>query len=116
MPDAMSRVLLDENMPLGLRTLLRKHEVSHVIQLGWDGIENGELIAVAEQAGYEVLVTGDKNLRYQQNMTKRELALVILGTNRWTLIRSSPDVILRAIDDATSGSFVEVDLGNPELR
>ncbi len=70
----MSRVLLDENLPLGLSRLLRGHDVEHTTSLGWDGLKNGRLIAAAELAGFQVIVTADKNLRHQQNMAERHFA------------------------------------------
>jgi hypothetical protein len=55
---------------------------------GWDELENGELLTAAEAAGFEVIVTTDRNLRYQQNFDNRKLAIVVLGRGRWTLMKS----------------------------
>lgn len=85
----MTRILLDENIPFGLRRLLPDDHVVHVTQLGGDGLSNGRLIDVAEMASFTVMVTADRNLRYQQNLAGRRLALVVLSTNRWNVIRSS---------------------------
>lgn len=106
----MSRVLLDENMPLGLARMLHEHDVQHVLRLGWDGVENGDLIAKAEQDGFEVIVTGDQNLRYQQNLRGRELAIVVLSTNRWIDIQRSSETVVEAVDRAEAGSFQEVEI------
>jgi hypothetical protein len=67
------RSLLDENIPFALRKLLGDREVKHTSEEGWDGLSNGELIAAAEGAGYDVMLTADKNLRYQQNLAARQL-------------------------------------------
>ena len=107
----MSRVLLDENLPVGLRRLLPGHEVKHATQLGWDGVENGELIAAAELAGFDVMVTADKSLRYQQNISDRQVAVVVLSTNQWATVRAQPEKIKAAVDHARAGTFQEVDLG-----
>src|SRR5579862_394457 len=64
----MRRILLDENIPFGLRKLLADHDVSHATELGWEGLSNGSLIAAAEREGFEILLTADRNLRYQQNL------------------------------------------------
>ena len=64
----------------------------------------------AEAAGFEVLVTTDKNLRYQQNLTGRKIAIVVLGQGRWTLIRSHVAEVVAAVNAATAGSFAEVDI------
>lgn len=107
----MTRILLDENIPFGLRRLLLDDHVVHATQLGWDGLSNGRLIDAAEMAGFTVMVTADRNLRYQQNLAGRRLALVVLSTNRWNVIRASADIVTRTVTSATPGSFVEVDLG-----
>jgi hypothetical protein len=70
---------------------------------------NGELIAAAEAAGYEVLVTTDKNLRYQQNLTGRSIAIVVLWTTSWPKIQREVARVQRAVDAATPGSYTELD-------
>ena len=76
--------------------------------MGWSELENGELLGAAESAGFAVMVTADKNLSYQQNLEGRELALVVLGTNRWKVIRENAELILTAVDRAGLGSFEAV--------
>ena len=104
----MSRILLDENVPLGLRRLLRSHEVWHVRDTGWAGLSNGALIAAAEQAGFGVMITADRNLRYQQNLAGRRLALIILGNNRWMTVQRNLGAIGHAVGQAEPGTFQEV--------
>jgi hypothetical protein len=65
---------------------------------------------VAEAAGFEVLVTTDKNLRYQQNLAGRKLAVVVLGKGRWSLIKPHVAQIVAAVNAATPGSFAEVEI------
>ena len=76
--------------------------------MGWSELENGELLGAAESAGFAVMVTADKNLSYQQNLEGRDLALVVLGTNRWKVIRENAELILTAVDHAGPGSFKAV--------
>ena len=77
---------------------------------GWDELENGELLTATEAAGFEVIVTTDRNLRYQQNLENRKLAIVVLGRGRWTLIKSHIAKVVAAVDAATPGSFTEVEM------
>lgn len=76
--------------------------------MGWKGMQNGELLAAAETAGYDVLILADKNLRYQQNLADRRIALVELWTNhRPTLERAFP-LLAEAVIDARQGAYVVV--------
>ena len=71
----------------------------------WDTLRNGELLDAAEAAGFEVFVTTDRNLRYQQNLTGRKIAIVVLGKGRWRLIKPRLPAITAAVAAATDGSF-----------
>jgi hypothetical protein len=82
--------------------------IVEAIERGWDRLVNGELIAAAEAAGFDVLVTTDKNIRYQQNLTGRRIAFVVLGNQQWPTLRRYVDRVAEAVDAATPGSFVEV--------
>src|ERR1700677_4034865 len=96
-PIGNMRILLDENIPFGMRRLLADHDVKHGSEESWDGLSNGSLIAVAEAAGYEVLLTADKNLRYQQNLADRALAIVVIGTNHWKTVRRNAHRVVEAL-------------------
>ena len=96
----MLRILLDENLPVPMRRLFREYEADHVRTLGWNGLANGRLIAAAERAGYEVLVTADQSVSYQQNLASRNIALVVLSTNRWSIVQAEHDTILSAVKHA----------------
>ena len=74
------RVLFDQGTPVPLRKHLPVRHVSTAHELGWDNLKNGELLQQAEDSGFEVLVTTDQNLRYQQDLTKRVIAMVVLTT------------------------------------
>jgi hypothetical protein len=105
------KVLLDENLDHALRTLLGPHEVVTVAYMGWAGLKNGELLAVAERTGIEVLLTGDKTLCYEQNLNQRRLAVVALTAIELPIIQNHLPRIIAAIDNALPGSFREVDCG-----
>ena len=108
------RILFDKNVPVGVRRFLLKHEVRTVVEMGWpDQIENGELLTAAEQAGFDVMVTSDQNIRYQQNLTGRNLALVVLGSNIWPLVWEYGDAIAMCVDGAGQGSYDFIEMPLP---
>jgi hypothetical protein len=106
------RVLLDENIPHDLRPFLRHHETFTAAYMGWAGLTNGRLLDAAEKEGFEVLVTGDLSLKYQQNMIARRIALVSLSAIGWPVIAPHVGKIIDAVDGAVPGSFVRVDAGS----
>jgi hypothetical protein len=73
-------------------------------------LKNGELIMIAEKAGFDVLLTADKNIRYQQNLGSRKIAIVVLTQLRWRLVRRRLIEIAAVVNAATVGSFVEVEI------
>lgn len=79
-------------------------------ELGWQGLENGELLEAAEQAGFDVLLTCDQNVPHQQNFTRRKLALVILSSNHWPTLRQTAAQIATAVDFVQTGQIVRVDV------
>lgn len=105
------RVLLDENMPHQLRAHLPDHELFTAVYVGFGGFKNGELLKAAEDAGYEILLTGDLSLEYQQNMTGRKIAVVSLSANNWRLVQVHIPSIAAAIAASHPGSFSRVDCG-----
>jgi hypothetical protein len=109
----MLRILLDENLPTALSRLIIGHHVTAAFELGWAGISNGDLIAAAEAEGFEVLITADQNIRYQQNLTGRRLILIVLSTNIWPIIRANPGPILAAVEQVKPGDYVMVTLPRP---
>jgi hypothetical protein len=84
--------------------------------MGWDALGNGELIDAAEQGGFDMMVTADQNLRYQQNLMRRRLALIVLESNQWPVVRASANWVLRAVNAATPGSYQTVPFDRPHLR
>lgn len=104
------RVLFDNGTPRGIAAALSSHIVEEARSRGWDTLRNGELLDAAEAAGFDVFVTTDRNIRYQQNLTGRKIAVVVLGSGRWRLIRSKLREIADAIATAMPGSFTEVEI------
>lgn len=80
-------VLLDNGTPRGVAAALVGHTVEEARARGWDTFKNGELLAAAETAGFDVFVTTDRNLRFQQNLTGRKIAVIVLSKGRWKLIK-----------------------------
>ena len=103
-------ILFDYVAPRGIARFLPGHTVTKAKDRGWDTLTNGDLLAEAERAGFDVLLTADKNMRYQQNLTGRRIALVVLSTPQWPLVRLHLDIIAAAVNAATPGSYAEVDI------
>jgi hypothetical protein len=102
------RVLLDQGAPVPLRQSLTQHQVVTAYERGWSKLKNGELLDVAEKEGFEVLVTTDLKLRYQQNLRARRIAIVALSTPSWPRIERAIAVVVRAVDAASVGSYIEI--------
>lgn len=104
------RLLFDQGTPAPLRDHLQAHSADTVAERGWSDKDNGELLDLAEAEGYDVLVTTDQNLRYQQNLGGRRLAVVVLLTTAWPRIRQRSERVVAALDDLRPGSVREVDM------
>jgi hypothetical protein len=104
------RVLFDQATPVPNRPFLAGHTVSTAAHEGWDRLRNGELLNAAEAAGFEVLVTTDKNIRYQQNLAGRKIAIIVLGRQQWPELRPHVQLVVAAVNAATPGAYVEVEI------
>jgi len=102
------RILFDHVTPGGVGRFLRGHTVTKARELGWDTLANGDLLVEAERAGFDVVLTADKNMRFQQKLRGRRIALVVLGTPQWPVVRIYGEKIAAAVDAATPGSYTEV--------
>ena len=112
------RILFDNNVPVGVRAFLREHEVRTVMEMRWTPqLENGELLKGAETAAFDVMITSDQNIRHQQDLTGRRLALIVLGSNIWPIVRAHGATIATAVGAVTPGSyrFIEMPLP-PKVR
>lgn len=104
------RILFDHGTPYPLRVSLTGHSITRTQDMGWDRLSNGELLTAAEQAGFELLLTTDKNIRYQQNLSGRKIAIVVLGTAQWPVLRLHTQQVVTAVNAVTPGSYTEVDI------
>lgn len=104
------RIFLDHNTPVPLRHWLTGHEVETAYERGWAELTNGDLLRLVEEAGFHAMITTDKGIRYQQNLTGRRLALVVISTNDWTRIRKCKPVVVEAMSEVHPGSFIEIEI------
>ncbi len=110
------QVLLDHSCPRPVLRLLTRHTVQTAADLGWHDLSNGKLLAAAEASGFECMVTSDQNLAHQQRLDRYRLALVVLSTNTWHVIKALPDLVIDAVDRAAPGSYETVMFPRPPLR
>jgi hypothetical protein len=103
-------ILFDHSTPAPLQYALKGHVVVEAIERGWDRLANGALLDAAEAAGFELFVTADKNIRYQQNLAGRRISIVVLGNAQWPVLRQYVERVAAAVNAATPGSFAEVDI------
>ncbi len=104
-------ILFDNGTPRTLaRFLIGEHMVTEARSRGWAELENGDLLSEAEAAGFEVLVTTDKNIGYQQNLSGRRISIVVLGKGRWSLIEPHVSRVVIAVKASSPGSYTEVDI------
>ena len=102
------KILFDHGTPAPLRRSLSEHSVSTAAENGWESLTNGELIRHAEQAGFNVLVTTDQSMRYQQNLRGRQLAIVVILSTAWPYPSPRIEEICAAINAVEPGDFSEV--------
>ena len=104
-------ILFDHGTPAGLARALSLHTVSTAQARGWDRLTNGALLDAAEEAGFDLLITTDRRIRYQQNLSGRKIAVVVLaGTTKWARIRLHLEPIAALVNVAASGSYAEIDI------
>ena len=103
-------ILFDHGTPRSIARWLQGHTVIEAIERGWDRLNNGVLLKVAEEAGFDLLLSTDKNILYQQDLKGRRIAIVILGNLQRPAVHRYIDRVVAAVNAATPGSFVEVDI------
>jgi hypothetical protein len=107
-------ILFDQGTPVPLRQFLTEHTVRTAAEQHWTILENGALLGAAESAGFDIVVTTDKNMRHQQNLSGRRIAVVILGQARWPVVRMYTERVAAAVNAAQPGTFSEVNM--PETQ
>lgn len=104
------RILFDQGTPVPLRRHLTDHVTATAFEQGWSDLTNGNLLDQAEQAGFELLVTTDSNLRYQQNLHERRIAIIVLLSASWPRIQNSISTIQAAVVRASAGSYEKIEI------
>jgi len=101
------RVLIDENTPFSFARILVGHECRHVIRLGWRGIQNGALLARAEKEGFDVLITLDSDMKGEQNMSGRKIAVLVMRPVEQGKAALKPiaELVLEALDSIRPGEI-----------
>jgi predicted nuclease of predicted toxin-antitoxin system len=102
------KILFDQGTPVPLRRLLSAHEVATTYERNWGEKQNGDLLRAAEAEGFEAIVTTDQNLRYQQNLRERRLAVLVLMTTDWRTIRLHTDYVVSAVGALRPGDYREL--------
>ncbi len=106
------RVLFDQATPLPIRAHLGQHVLRSRLEhaQGWNTLKNGEWLMAADEAGFDVLLTTDKNSRHQQNLKARKIAIVVLGVQQWPQLRPHVQRVVEAVDAAVRGSYLEIEI------
>ena len=102
------RILFDQGTPAPLRNFLTGHEITTAFERGWGALQNGDLLRAAEINGFEDIITTDQNLRYQQNLSERRFAIVVLLTTSWPLIRPHTDRVVAELGQISANGYVEL--------
>lgn len=103
-------ILFDQGTPVPLRAFLKGHTVKTASEQGWSTLANGKLLDAAEAAGFEALITTDKNLPHQQNLALGTLAVVVLGNAQWPVLKLHVQLAVDAINSAKPGSYTVVEI------
>lgn len=101
------KILLDESLPRYLKRILAGYDVQTVQEMGWGGVKNGRLLSLAEPL-FDLFLTADKNLRYQQNLTGRPLAVIVFPSNKLSVVIGLEEALKSQIPQATAGAYIEL--------
>jgi predicted nuclease of predicted toxin-antitoxin system len=102
------KILFDQGTPVPLRKYLTEHSVTTAYEEEWSNLSNGDLLQAAEAKGYQILITTDQNLRYQQNLSDRQIAIVVLLSTSWPKIRTQVDKVCSVINTIELGDYQEI--------
>ena len=105
------KVFFDEDVPRKLVRSLPRYEIHTVVSMQWGGIKNGALLTLIEREGFEVFLTGDKNMQNQQRLEGRLFAVLIMSAINWPVVRPHVHKIAAAIDEARPGTVKTIDCG-----
>ena len=104
------KIIFDQATPVPIRPYLKGHIVRTAAQQGWDKLRNGDLLLAAEGAGFDLLLTPEKSMGYQQNLAARRIAILVLGQQQWPRLRPYIQIVVDAVNGCVPGSYVEVDI------
>lgn len=104
------KILFDQGTPVPPRRHLHPHNVDTTAECGWSTLLNGELIARAEKDHYEIFVTTDQNLKYQQNLSARAIRILVLKSTSWPRISKRIAAIREAVESLPRGGYAEIDV------
>lgn len=93
-----------------IRPFLTGHTVTTAAHEGWSELQNGDLLDAAEAAGFDVLLTTDKNIQYQQNLEGRKIAIVVIRAQQWPALKPHVRFVVAAVNAAKPGTYVEVEI------
>ena len=106
-------ILFDKNVPFGLRRFLNPHKNETLDDRGWARLRNGDLIKSAESSGFDLVITADQNIVYQQNLEGRRIALLVLGSNIWPIVRTHAAQIASEVNASKSGTYAFLEMPIP---
>ena len=107
------KVLLDHGVPKKLSRSLPGHDVITALDAGWASMENGVLLALIEQGGFHVFVTGDKNIEYQQShLDRKPFGMLVLSTNHWPSMQPHVERVVEAVRNCQAGTISQVECGS----
>ena len=104
------RILFDQGVPAPLRQHLPEHSIDTAAERGWGTVTNGQLLDLAEAGGYELLITTDQSMRYQQNLTELPFGVLVLMATAWPNVRQRVETIRSAIVTTVPGAATEVEI------
>jgi len=101
------RILFDHGVPVPLRKKLSGHQISTAHEMGWNQVSNGELISKAE-GSFDVFISTDQNLKHQQNLKNRKIAILVLPTTSWRKIETNSHLIQQTLDSLKPNIYEEI--------
>lgn len=104
------KILFDQGTPVPLRKIFTAHEVRTAFEMSWGTLSNGELLQKAEDFGFNLLITTDQNLSYQQNLSQRKIAVIVLSATSWLRIQNVIPEILQSVSSIQSNEFIQVEV------
>ncbi len=106
------KIFFDQGTPAPLRHSLAGHVVATAFEKGWSNLQNGDLLRMTEADGFQVLITADQNLKHQQDLSGRKLAILVLPTTSWPKIQEHLEKVSAAVNSMKPGEYRELDFGD----